>query len=644
MCGIAGLISTQRISGETLNNLSKVLRHRGPDDEGFYCVPHETSQGTSFSGNDTIDFYKFKDKNINTFGANSGAVCLLHRRLSILDLSPAGHQPMLSDDERFAMVYNGEVYNYLELKVELQILGYHFKSNSDTEVVLKSYEEWGLACFEKFEGMWALAIYDHKKKELLLSRDRFGIKPLYFYKSRSFFAFASELKAFFQIEGISPKANSVAVAEYLSFGSTSEPYKNLYQDIKDLEPGNYMIYHVDSHEFVCHQYYDLASEVKKIELSGGSNAQLFQEALESSISLHLRSDVAIGTCLSGGLDSSAIVSVVAPKMEERKFEVFTAAYKEKEIDESHYAKKVSDNFSNILSHTTYPSAKGFLKDVDQLIYYQDLPIGSTSMYAHWEVMKLVGKMGVKVVLNGQGSDEALGGYESFGGIYLLNLLKKMRFKQYSIGKKLLEDRFKPNIDAAIKRALFYHLPQKIQHYVRGKERIGMGYLNKEFDFSANPPKRGGRNFRSHGLLSFKYGLYDLLRYEDRNSMAFSIESRVPFLDHKVVELALAMKEGEKMFEGWSKYPIRNMINKKLPDEIVWRKGKKGFATPMEQWKKEIFPVITKYISEANLPDLLNKEYILKSTKEELKNPSHLSEFWRMFSFLKWVEAFKVEFD
>ncbi len=333
-------------------------------------------------------------------------------------------------------------------------------------------------------------------------------------------------------------------------------------------------------------------------------------------------------------------------MGDKTFKTFTAAYKEKNIDESDYARMVTDRLSNVEAHYTYPKISSYWTDIEKLIWHQDLPINSTSMFAQWEVMKLAKNNNIKVLLDGQGADEILGGYYNFAGIHLVEQLKQLKFKSFLSERKHLKSNFTPNIDAAFGRAAYYFLPDFLQRSVREKKRLGMGFVSEKYDKKMQQikvPLRGGKSFREQSLLSMQFGLQDLLRYEDRNSMAFSIESRVPFLDHRLVEFSIALNNDWKIKEGWTKHILRKTAEPLLNKEVVWRKDKMGFLTPQNAWKAASQKELTAFISDTTFPDFLNKEHILKLCSSEMNDSSHLSEFWKIVSFLKWAEVFKVKF-
>lgn len=639
MCGIAGIYNLKGVEVAEVVALSQTLKHRGPDDEGFMLSNNEHFENCS--GNDTIaELKSLKHLSEVNF---TPSLALVHRRLSILDITPLGHQPMLTPDQRYTIIFNGEVYNFKEIRQELQQKGHSFKSDSDTEVVLTAFAVWGASCVNRFVGMWAFVVFDKQENTLTLSRDRFGIKPLYYFKNQTYFAFASEIKALLKLKDVDKSISNKNLGSYLAFGTTANPYQNLFQYIVDVEPGCNYQYNLNTNELTKTNYFSIDDTLLANTNSIETNTQKFEELFTDSIGLHLRSDVEIGSCLSGGLDSSAIVYNASKQLNGVPLKTFTAAYQNKTIDESDYAKLVANDLTNVTDIYTYPDAKTMVADMDKLIYAQDLPVGSTSIFAQWEVMKCASNNNIKVLLDGQGADEILGGYYNFAGIHLIELLKKFQFNRFIKEYHQLKKNFTPQIKNAVLRAAYYYLPERFQQQLRAKERLSYNFIEdkkiKELDLII--PKRGGKTFNEHVNLSVKFGMYELLRYEDRNSMAFSIESRVPFLDHRLVDFIRTLPTDQKIYNGWTKYVLRKMLNDKVNDKVVWRKDKKGFVTPQQDWKNELITTLTSELKESNLPSLMNRNYVLQLCEKDLTNSTHLSEFWRAYSVIKWYNTFNL---
>lgn len=645
MCGIAGIVSLEGVNTRELYKMSTVLKHRGPDDEGFLILDAQ-NKTQYLKGDDTISELSALP-HIQEATADNYTMGLLHRRLSILDLSAAGHQPMSYAEGRYELIFNGEIYNYKELRAELKVAGYSFTSDSDTEVILAAYVAWGKSSVTKFVGMWAIALLDVERGELFLSRDRFGIKPLYYTSANGKFAFASEIKALLCLDFVAPEANMTSVFEYVCFGATADPSANLFKQIKPLPPAHHLVLNLSTMQSAISCYYELEKNIEDYNLPSEDNIQqTFKDLLDNSINIHMRADVPVGSTLSGGLDSSTLVAMAARKMNGKSFKTFTAAYAEKDIDESDYARKVIASQQNIDGHFTYPNASTYWQDIDKLIWHQDLPINSTSMFAQWEVMKLAKQQNTKVLLDGQGADEILGGYYNFAGLYLIEKLKRGNIPGFITERNELRNKFAPNINNALGRAAYYYLPEFVQRSIRAKKRLGMGFVADAYQQQLNTidvPARGGRTFKEQSLLSTQFGLQDLLRYEDRNSMAFSIESRVPFLDHRLVEFSIALNNDWKIKNGWTKYILRKTAEPLLDKEVVWRKYKMGFLTPQKLWKLQSKKELDTFVNEVKMPTFLNKDYLLKLNSADINDSSHLSEFWKIVSFLKWAEIFNVRF-
>lgn len=649
MCGIAGIIDPAGINPSDLSKMAKAIRHRGPDDEGYVLINPETNKIKYFRGDDTIP-EKRKFEYLNNAQKEPGFTTgILHRRLSIIDLSENGHQPMFCLDERYIIVLNGEIYNYIEIRKELSAKGYNFFSESDTEVVALSFDCWGKECVNRFVGMWAFAVYDVKEKILFLSRDRFGIKPLYYCFNNGTFAFASEIKALLSSNIIESKADLQACAEYLYYGSVIKTQDTLFKNIMSLNAGCNLVYNVRTSDFSLFSYYDLEENVENniISVSGNSVVEQFREKFTDAILLHLRADVPVGSCLSGGLDSSSIVAFSFPHADNNIFKTFTASYPGSPVDETNYANLVINSFPGIEPHYCEPVIGNYWNDLDKLIWHQDLPIGSTSMYAQWEVMKLAGSQGMKVLLDGQGADEILGGYYPFAGIYLIDMLKKLRFAGFFSEKRKLSQNFTKHVNEDFARALYYFLPREIQKYLRKRNRIGGRFIRSDFRVLAEKVEMqspGGKNFREFSYAALHYTLQDLLRYEDRNSMAFSIESRVPFLDHRLVEFSIGLDNHWKIQNGFTKFVLRKSSEPYLNPEVIWRKEKFGFLTPQNEWKTEFKSGLNDYLQNYHFPDFLDSSFIIKTCNNELEGNTPVSEFWKLISFLKWIEVFKVNFS
>lgn len=603
-----------------------MLRHRGPDDEGFLLVREGVAM--AFAGDDTaLEDLDALPEDLPTPNA------LLHRRLSILDLSPKGHQPMKHPKRDVHITFNGEIYNYRELKEQYHITT---ESDSDTELIIHLYAKIGEEAFSKFRGMWGLAILDLEKNKLVLSRDRFGIKPLYYAEINGGLAFSSEVKPLLSLPGIEPEWERHKLLQFLVYGATDDPCETFFKGIEAAKPGHYLNFDLDSLHKTETQYYDLRSKIRKSEYAGGS----FDTRFAESIREHLVSDVEVGACLSGGLDSSLIVAKACDTVRQ----TFTCAFPGSEIDESEFAKELNSVCLSLKQHFNQPTSTEFYSAFDDLITSQERPIGSASVFAQYAVMESAAQNGVKVLLDGQGADEILGGYYPFAGAYLLAILKSGNLKRFKREMKALKQNFNPKMEMAMMRSLFYNLPKGLQVLARKKSRLGFDLIHPDFKKAASAldsPKRGATDFKELSIRSVTFGMMELLHYEDRNAMRFGIESRVPFLDHRLVEWSLSQPAEVKLKDGWTKHPIREALEKSGLPKLAWRRDKLGFVVPQGEWRKELMPLLEKKWKDMELDSVFDGAAVRDLLLNSADTNAAQSEFWRIFGLLRWMEIFKV---
>lgn len=603
MCGISGIVNRmdQSVEQVEIQQMTDLIAHRGPDGSGFW-------HGPNFA-----------------FG---------HRRLSIIDLSDNGHQPMPYGED-LIITYNGEVYNYVEIRENLITLGYEFRSQSDTEVILAAYKEWGFSCVQQFNGMWSFCIYDKVKNILFCSRDRFGVKPLYFLNNENSFVFGSEIKQLLPFCS-ERKANKQILLDYLVLGYEDHCNETFFEGIHKLEQGSNLIYDLSEHTFEISPYYELNVRNDLRVLDEEKAINTYRECLKDAVKLRMRSDVEVGTCLSGGLDSSAVTSISAEilrKDSNRKIKAIHARVNKKSIDESSFAKKVSE-FCDTDLVMVEPVEEDFISSIDEVIRVQEEPFGSPSVFLQYFVMKKARKMNCLVMLDGQGGDETLLGYERYYPAYLMQLrgLKKVRgFLQSSENSKLSKSQL-------IKYYLYF-----TNYRIRLKKlKQRNNFLKKDIleKFSSELLKEVSSSYLDIlklQKLEIKYTqLPHLLRYEDRNSMAHSVESRLPFLDYRSVETAISLPNEFKINKGWTKNLLRNAVSPFLPKEVVWRKDKLGFNAPEEEWLARI----DDQISNATKNSEILKE-LIDFSKLDLKNMDIRTK-WRLFNIAKWEKIYKVQ--
>ncbi len=611
MCGIFGIwnIQKQPLQLKVIQDALNAIRHRGPDDEGYLLADTERRVTLPCSGPSSVP--QLSLRRIEECYSPQYDLLFGFRRLSILDLSPAGHQPMSNADGSLWIVFNGEIYNYIELRSELQKLGYRFRTQSDTEVILNAYDAWGISCLERFNGMWGFAIYDSRKNRLFCARDRLGIKPFYYYFDREHFVFASEIKALLTDPTIPHRPNDPVIYDYLAYGILDHTEETFYQGIKQLLPAHYLI--LEKGHLVLQRYWDIDPQ-NKMDIGAGEKAnqeyaQRFLDLFEDAIRIHLRSDVPIGSCLSGGIDSSSIVSMtnrllissaISSSVLDGRQKTFSSCFEDLRFDERKYISKIVEATS-VESHYVFPSPQNLLEELPKLMRHQDEPFGSTSIYAQWCVMKLAGEHGIRVVLDGQGPDEMLAGYIPFFDAHWGTLGRRGNLgtliNEWSAYRRLQGVSW----FHIFQHTLFALSPLSFQRWIR-YQRVAHS-LNPDFAnlykhrfFDETTASCDGLLSKRLYLFTTKTSLPALLRYEDRNSMAHSIESRVPFLDYRLVEYIFSLPDHQKISNGYTKVVLRNSMKGILPEPIRLRSDKMGFVTPekvwlstdLKNWVEEIF--------------------------------------------------------
>lgn len=569
MCGIAGIVyfTENRVRQAEILSMTNTLEHRGPDGEG-------------------------------TWISETATVGFGHRRLSIIDLSDAGRQPMQYAQNRFTITYNGEIYNYLELRDFLISKNYRFISQSDTEVILAAFHYWGKDCLQQFDGMFAFAIWDEFEQKLFCARDRFGEKPLYFYKDNDRFFFASEMKAIFSL-GVKKEINRKSVFEYLLFLTTENPFvpsQTFYTTISQLPASSYLVVSIDG-QMKFQKYWDIDTTTR-FKGTDKQAYETFGSLFNHSIQTRMRSDVPIGSSLSGGLDSSAIVCIVNKILKkDTEQHVFSARFPGFVKDEGVYISEVHKQCTHagIVQHEAFPSDESMLNNLDRIMYYQEQPFGSASIAAQYEVMKLAAENNIRVLLDGQGADELLSGYSLFFESYLKQLLVRNPMRYTTEKNKLTEiNGHQPNLFnfTDLFSAFFPKSYKKIGNQRRkmltNNHALFHGIhaeLVEEFKSVSNPVF-SSPDLKAHlKFMMLSRGLNELLRYADRNAMAHSVEVRLPFLNHRLVEFVFSLPESYFIRDGWTKFILRKSMENILPTAIQWRKDKIGYEPPQAEWMK-----------------------------------------------------------
>jgi asparagine synthase (glutamine-hydrolysing) len=643
MCGIAGIVSFagSGIETEVLKTMGNCLRNRGPDDLGFL----------GWSGESRVQLTR--DCQV----LQGSWLTLVHRRLSILDLTEAGWQPMLTPDGRYAIVFNGEIYNYLELQSELKALGYQFHSHSDTEVLLYAYAQWGKQALTRLVGMFAFAILDTQERKLFLARDFFGIKPLYYTHLENGFAFASEIKALLTIPGVSRRANSQRLYQYLQSEITDYGNQTLFAEIQQLPSAHYLEIDLDTHKINHPVRYWQINLDQPYNLSYSEATQQLRQLFLENIQLHLRSDVPVGAALSGGIDSSAIVMAMR-HLEGKDLQLYTFSYlaDDPQLNEEKWVDLVSHT-SDAKVYKIQPQPEELIADLEQLIQIQDEPFGSTSIYAQYCVFRQAKATGIKVMLDGQGADEMLGGYRPYLAARLASLIRQGKWGEAKYFLEKTTQLSDTSYRQMLSRAGGLLLPSNFQGIARkfvGKDLIPP-WLNATWmkqnqvfrEFLEE--KQSEEILREQLYQAFgEVSLPRLLRYEDRNSMAHSIESRVPFLTPALVNFIFSLPEEFIIAsDGTSKAIFREAMRGIVPNPILNRKDKIGFATPEQKWLTTIRPWVESVLESeiaAQIP-ALNLKVVQREAQGILDGQKHFDwRLWRWVNLIKWAEYFSVSFE
>lgn len=566
MCGIAGIIKKKhdKAKKQEIQVMNDIMAHRGPDAEGIYI-------------DDVVGFG--------------------HRRLSIVDLSESGNQPMFSHDRKYVLVFNGEIYNYLEIKEYLKKKGAKFVTETDTEVIMEAYRFWGMNCTKRFNGMWSFALYDIEKRQIFFSRDRFGVKPLYIYESEDEFVFASEIKCITAIRPEQKMVNITQIARYLADYQEDMDEHTFYKNIHNFPKSHNMLYHLDTGTQEYQKYWEINIDKFKKKWKCANPYQKFLELLEDAVRIRLRADVKVGASLSGGLDSSTIVGIVSQKFH-TKMHTFSSIYKEKNCNEKEYI-DCMNQYVDTIPHYIYPDqSENIIQDMVKMLYYHDGPCYSASPYSGYCVYRGVGNH-VKVMLDGQGADELFGGYIFFYKAKLKEVLRenswiaKIRavalivsiWKVYPETARSLTDELCREIPC-IKRWLL--LKNKMRRKEKKQRRGTLKYRKdfSEIDLKIKPQDNDSiiSALDKDLNLQFQYRILPRILHDvDRNSMARSLEVRLPFLDYRIVEFSYTLSDEDKIRGSFTKYIMRKCCQKYLPEKIRKRRNKMGFPAPFDKW-------------------------------------------------------------
>jgi asparagine synthase (glutamine-hydrolysing) len=554
MCGIAGLVlgAPDPEARSRVDAMTELLAHRGPDDSGVYESP-------------------------------DGLTCLGHRRLSIIDLSAEAREPMQNEAGTLWLVYNGEIYNYRELDAELKAKGYVYRSRSDAETIVHAYEEWGTDCLTRFNGMFAFALWDEARRQLFCARDRFGEKPFYYRFEAGSFAFASEIKALLDLAS-RPRVNPAGLARYLAHGLADEAAATCFDAIFSLPAAHSLT--LRDGRLELRRYWSLPGEAEDEGRGDADWESAFLELVTDSVRLRLRSDVPLGVCLSGGLDSSSIVAL-ASRLEGREVAAFSVLYDEAGLAERSFVEAVTRAFP-LRAAAVSPDGRDLFGTLASIVWHNDEPSTSVGQYSQWHVMRLARDHGVKVLLNGQGGDEILAGYERYVTTHTRE--RMLRGDLVGAARSLAgEARMRGGgLRGGLKRVVYPITPRPLREGYRrmlGGRTIAADFLTPELLAAAGEVSEDFRSLRDHLATDLTaLSVPALVHAEDRCSMAFSREIRLPFLDHRLVELMFRMPSRMKIRGGVTKHVLRQVMAREgLPAPVASRQDKKGYPTPMGRW-------------------------------------------------------------
>ncbi len=615
MCGISAIIRVHQGDLTFIQAMNDLIHHRGPDDQGVRV---------------------FEDR-----------VALGHRRLSILDLTSAGHQPMKDPSGRYWISYNGEVYNYREIREELRSLGHSFHTQTDTEVILAAYAEWGTECLNRFNGMFAFVLYDSLKRMVFAARDRFGVKPLYYRFLDGVLAIGSEIKQFTGLPGWEFKANGQRAYDFLNWGVLDHTSETLFSGIHQLRGGQSFHFHIDSLAEEAPrpiQWYVL--EGRPFSGSFEEASETYKEFLYDSVRLRLHADVDVGSCLSGGLDSSTIVCMAHEliKATNGKLKTFTAGSEISRFDESEFVDAVVQK-TGVDSFKIIPNITELFKILPELVWHQDEPFISSSVFAQWEIFRDVKDQGIKVMLDGQGADEHLGGYHGFFANHLYDLFYSLKWgKLVSQAMKTKQRHPQLPLLSMLFNKFTPGIVQQRMRSLLGKTSISADWIcSSTLGAAESLPYPSSHPFIAQSKQQIlQSSVPMLLHFEDRNSMAHSVESRTPFLDYRLVEFALGCPSEYKVKNGVTKCLLRAAAKGILPEKILHRHDKMGFLTAEEVWFKEQAPKqLLEGIGRAiEISNGAISAKMYQRTQEMIQGSRPFDySYWRALCYGAWLEKF-----
>jgi len=570
MCGIAGIIALDGFDPQVLMEMTHVVSYRGPSGFGFAFAEPGPKAHLEIIHNET-----------RGPRLPHPVIGLGNRRLAILDVSSSGNMPMEIEKGAYSITFNGEIYNYKEIREELEGAGHRFRTGTDTEVILHAYQEWGDECLQRFNGMWSFALWDRIRQRLFCARDRFGVKPFYYAHAGRCFYFGSEIKQILLASSMPRRANEQVVFALLEWGLMDHSSETFFEGVHQLPGGHCLTLDLgDSLSPVTRRYWELRVE-PQIKASPEEATEEFRHRFKNAVRIRLRSDVPVGVCLSGGLDSSAILCQAKEIAPNSQLQTFSACFEERAIDEREYMLAAASAAGSV-NHPTFPKGHEFWESIQPLIFHHDEPLGAASTFSQWSVMRSARQQGTPVVLGGQGSDEALCGYQKYRYFYFWHLLRSGNPKL--IREILLWMRNGTTTHGRLAAATRY-LPAIVRRPFSPAQRLCNGEFRRSISFNGTKLGAAASIAERQKIDLIYSSIPPFLRHEDRNSMAHSVETRHPFLDYRLVEFAVSCPPDFKVRDGWSKWILRNAMKGILPDKVRLRKTKLGFDAPDATWMR-----------------------------------------------------------
>lgn len=631
MCGISGIFlfdGPRTGMANRIHRMTDTIRHRGPDDEGYALINSKTGVYQLAAGAESVQEIRDTLPLINELDHEHYDLALGHRRFAILDLSAGGHQPYFEARSKLGGVFNGLIYNYKEVKAELEAEGVPFFTDCDTEVLFKAYAHWGERCFAKFNGTWAVAIYDFNKRELLLSRDRLGKKPIYIHRHRHGLYFGSEIKAILRVLNSEVRVNERAVFDYLIGGYRDLSQTTFYEGIAALPPASVLRINARG-ETVSSKYWELHSK-RNGALAAAAPSEVAKELrriLEDAVRIRLRADVGIGIELSGGLDSSSVAGL-ASGVHPRQLSCFTVEYPQAQWNEEPYAREVATRFRMDYNVVRSPE-RWFWNDVDEFVALHEEPFHSPNLHTQQAVWRLMHDAGIGVILYGAGGDEVFAGYrKEYFYRYLGDLLKGGRIGAFL--KNFV------NFSELSAHELIAKAAQQFLPKAGGNALPRHNLFNNGMASLPVLAAKGGTTEKQLYLNMTELKMPYWLLSNDKNSLAVPVEVRAPLLDYRLVEFAFQLPVNLLIRDGWLKWILRQAVDDLLPPTITWRRKKMGYPFPLQDWLRDSLRTIETLMAESENP-YLNRRFVCENLRPWIAQQPDL--VWRIVSLELWHRRF-----